>query len=376
MIGDYLEQYDFDYLINRAMGQVPEDIDKREGSIMYDALAPACYEIAAAMMELKNILTDAFVQTATGEYLDLKAEEHGIKRVLATKARLTMKALDTSGNAYTQINIGDRFSSIDENPIYYSVVSVQPNAGMYTLEAEKAGSVGNQYLGTLLPLNNYNNLASVTTTQIELPGGDDETDDSLRARVLKTYEVNAFGGNIENYIQFTKAIDGVGAVQVYPLWQGGGTVRVVILGKDYGQPSQSLLNSVQEAIAPSGTQSGYGIAPIGHLVTVASPTKAVLDLKIAIDTLVGVNLDDIKPAIKKALDEHFLNVRKTWDAHNERYNYAQVVYRSQIIATLLKIEGVANVANVQINNKSEDYTLKLNNDTQEAAYLGAVTYGS
>ena len=44
MIGDFLEKYTFDYLMNDALSRVNENIDTREGSIIYDALAPACYE--------------------------------------------------------------------------------------------------------------------------------------------------------------------------------------------------------------------------------------------------------------------------------------------------------------------------------------------
>ena len=37
MIGDYLEQYTFEYLMEQSLSRVPDTIDKREGSIIYDA---------------------------------------------------------------------------------------------------------------------------------------------------------------------------------------------------------------------------------------------------------------------------------------------------------------------------------------------------
>jgi len=46
MIGEFLEKYTFDYLMKEALSRVNENIDTREGSIIYDALAPACYELA------------------------------------------------------------------------------------------------------------------------------------------------------------------------------------------------------------------------------------------------------------------------------------------------------------------------------------------
>ena len=86
MIGDYLEQYTFEYLMEQALSRVPDTIDKREGSIIYDALAPACYELAEYYMNLRKILIDTYALTASGEYLDLRVAEQGLTRYAATYA--------------------------------------------------------------------------------------------------------------------------------------------------------------------------------------------------------------------------------------------------------------------------------------------------
>lgn len=372
-VGKFLETYTYDYYLEQALGRVPDTIDKREGSIIYDALAPACYQLALFVMDLKNVMLDSFVQTASEGYLDLRAEEHGLKRIEATQAIVTGQFTDMNGTPYQLLEEGNRFSSIGENPVYYAVVR-QTVAGAYTLLCEEKGTKGNQYVGQLLPVDHFNGLGSGYLTEVTIPARDTESDDNLRARILKTYEANQYGGNIEDYIQFTSKLEGVGAVQVYPIWNGGGTVRVVILGNDYGVPTATLINNVQEAIDPTGNQKGYGIAPIGHKVTVAGPTQKTINVSLHIDTEVGVNLDLIKPTILTALQEHFVNIRKTWNAHNDLYQYSQVVYRSQLMATLLKIEGVANVSNVRLNGAEADVTLQLDNTKQECAFLGAVSY--
>src|SRR5699024_11400314 len=115
----------------------------------------------------------------------------------------------------------------------------------------------NQYIGQLLPVDNFNGLGEATLTEITIPARDAESDDDLRARILKTYEINQYGGNIEDYIQFTSKLEGVGAVQVYPIWNGGGTVRVVILSNSFELPTKSLIDRVQEAIDPTVDQKGY-----------------------------------------------------------------------------------------------------------------------
>lgn len=372
-IGQYLEVFDYDYFMEKALDQVPEGLDTREGSIIFDALAPACYQMADFIMQLKNVLLDTFAQTAIGGYLDLRAEEHGIKRIAATPAIVTGVFKDADGEPYKLLEEGNRFSSIGDSPVYYSVVK-QLIDGNYTLLCETTGIVGNQYVGQLLPVDNFNGLGSALLTEITIPARDEESDDDLRARILKTYEINQYGGNIEDYIQFTSGIEGVGAVQVYPIWNGGGTVRVVILSNSLEVPTKSLIDRVQEAIDPSGDQKGYGIAPIGHQVTVAGPATKTIDVAVHIDTEVGTNLGDVKASITEALKNHFLAIRKTWATHGELYQYGQTIYRSQLIATLLKIPGIANVGTVKLNGSEADIALIFTNSLQECAFLGAVTY--
>lgn len=372
-IGKYLEERDFAYYLEQAMEHVPDNIDIREGSIMYDALAPACYSLAEFTMQLKNVLLETFTQTAQGGYLDLRAEEHGIKRIAATQAIVKGKFTKDDGTPVVLVE-GNRFSSIDDDPVYYSIIKQDTDPLYYTLLAETAGTRGNQYVGQLLPIDHFNGLAIAELIEVVIPARDEESDDDLRARILKTYQVNAFGGNVEDYINLTSAIDGVGAVQVYPVWNGGGTVRVIILNNAFGLPNTTLVNQVQEIISPTDDQKGYGLAPIGHLVTVAGPTQKNVAVSLHVDTMVGVALDSLKPAISAKLEEHFLTLRKTWSNHDDLYHYGQTIYRSQLIVSVLQVEGVANVSGVKFNNVDADLALQMDNVKQEIAFLGTVTY--
>ena len=52
----------------------------------------------------------------------------------------------------------------------------------------------------------------------------------------------------------------------------GGTVHIVITDSDdYGEASSTLVQSVQQTLDPEeNAGEGYGLAPIGHVVSVAS----------------------------------------------------------------------------------------------------------
>ena len=85
-IGSYLEQYTFDYLMDMALSNVDESFDKRQGSIIYDALSPCCSVLAEAFLQLRLIYEDTFIGTATGEMLDKNAQDICMKRNPATYA--------------------------------------------------------------------------------------------------------------------------------------------------------------------------------------------------------------------------------------------------------------------------------------------------
>ena len=55
-----------------------------------------------------------------------------------------------------------------------------------------------------------------------------------------------FGGNFIEYVQRVREIDGVGAVQVYPVWNGSGTVKVVVLDNDLNLASTETIKKVQK----------------------------------------------------------------------------------------------------------------------------------
>ncbi|MEY8370114.1 baseplate J/gp47 family protein [Aerococcaceae bacterium 50-4] len=367
-IGTNLEKYDFEFFMNEAMNYVPNDIDIREGSIMYDALAPACYQLATLAMELKNMMLETFVVSATGGYLDLRAEEAGVARIKATYAVVTATITSSDGSPLN-LESGSRFSSIGEHPVYYKVTEKLTD-GKYHLTAEIPGMAGNEYIGTILPLDNLNDFGQAIITEVTIPARDIETDDSLRKRVISEKKVTAFGGNTEDYIRMVNGIDGVGDVQVYPIWKGGGTVLLVILNNSYRKPSEKLVSDVQEVVDPiQGT--GIGLAPIGHKVTVKGPTERILPIQFELTVNNDLNKVSIAEEIKVALEKYFYTLRKEWGTKKSN-GYECWVYRSQITSVALSVEGVANISNIAIDGQQTDISMVLSNDLQELPVMGEV----
>lgn len=75
-----IESESFEEILYRLLQAAPDDLDKSEGSIIYDALAPIALELFIQQEKFREILEQAFAVTAKGEYLDQIAEDHGLKR--------------------------------------------------------------------------------------------------------------------------------------------------------------------------------------------------------------------------------------------------------------------------------------------------------
>lgn len=373
-LANELEAQNYDYWLNLMLDNVPNDTDKREGSIIYDALAPAAMVSAQQSLSLANIIRETYIKTAQGEFLDYRAVEHGTNRYAATFTEVKAKFNDDDGNP-VNVNVGDRFASIAESTVFYTVIKAN-NDGTAEMQAEESGTSANSYIGQVLPVTPNDNLAWAEITEVTIPARDEENDEHLRARLLNSNSWVAYGGNVADYLDMTSKIHDVGATQVYPTWDGPGTVKLVILNNDLMPASQTLIKKVKEEIDPeeSATQ-GYGLAPIDHRVTVTAPETFTVDIAMNVTIADSANVDTIKANIKASLEEFFKSLRKDWDTVNPTVGrgYSMTIYRSKILSRVMMIGGVANATMPRLNGKDEDLQLVFNNTASQLPVLGEVT---
>lgn len=244
------------------------------------------------------------------------------------------------------------------------------------LTAETAGSSANSYIGQILPVTPNDLLSWAEITEITAPARDVESDDHLRARLLSSQSWIAYGGNVADYLDMTSNIDEVGAAQIYPTWNGGGTVKVVILNNDLMPASASLVQKVKNVLDPEDKQAeGYGLAPIDHAVTVTAPEKLIVNVDIS------VKLDDtkvtryVKDSITKAVEGYFQSLREDWADINQKLGrgYQETIYRSKILSQVMLTEGVVNAKLPSLNGKDADIDLIFNNVKSQLPVVGTVT---
>jgi len=342
------ENQTFEAILGRMLDRIPDDIDKREGSVIYDALAPAAMELAQMYAELDVVLRLAFGETSTGEYLDRRAADFGVYRKQATPA--VRKGVFTDGNgAPFNIPIGSRFRLNDM--VYVAIEKIVD--GQFRMRAETSGSAGNQEFGNMLPIEPIEGLGTAILSDVLVPGEDEESDDSLRKRFLQKVREPGTSGNASDYKQWATEVAGVGSAKVTPLWNGPGTVKVTIVNTDMQPATTELVEKVQEYIEQ--------VRPIGAFVTVASATGKPIDVSANVVLASGYTLQNVQDAFAASLDKYLKEIA---------FSMTYVSY-AKIGTLLLSTPGVIDYSELTVNGGTANVALQ----DDEVPVLGSVVLG-
>jgi len=248
---------------------------KIEGTFENDMFASNSIEFAKVEVELEQAYKAAFAESSWGEYLTMRAAEFGVDRKQASKATgvvtLTGTGTVPAGSMFATA-AGINFVSTEE-------VEVDGSASV-SIEAVASGSKGNVIAGaiTFIPMS-IPGITSVINENATEGGYDEESDEDLLERYFIAVRTPATSGNKWHYYNWAMSVNGVGDCRVLPLWDGPGTVKVVIVDSNRQTASQELIDSVFEYIE--------SVRPIGATVTVATPDI----LPIVVTTAIKGTLD-------------------------------------------------------------------------------------
>lgn len=138
------EDETFDSILDRMLTRISDaipEIDIREGSVVYNALAPAAVELQDVYIALDTVLKESFAITQSREYLILRCAERGIHVEPATHA---IRKGEFTGKYNVNDLIGAAFSL---NQLNYIV----QNKRLFELECDMPGKEGNLDSGDLNP---------------------------------------------------------------------------------------------------------------------------------------------------------------------------------------------------------------------------------
>lgn len=209
-------------------------------------------------------------------------------------------------------------------------IAVPTHLELREFSFEQAGDIGNLYSGTLENIDNVSGVTA-TLTDIITSGDDEETDDNLRARFFVKVRAPSTSGNADNYKEWALEVANVGDAKVFPLWNGAGTVKVLVVD------SNMAIDTTLPAAVAAYIET---VRPIGATVTVESPTSKTIDVAANVILDGSQTLAEIQTAFTAALVAYLKDT--IFDTYSVSY--------AKIGSLLLATAGVQDYNTLLINS--------------------------
>lgn len=330
-------------LRNEFLDSLKNNLSKIEGSYNFDIASG----VGVGLEQLYNLLEywqkQTFIDTATeDEIIDKHAVLFGVERRKASKAVGEITITGEPGFLVKAETI-----VINRKGIKYKVTSqVYLNGkgiGNATVECLQPGEIGNCAAGEINSFEIATTQLYAVTNQKEITGGyEKEPNELLIQRAREKTLQPAHSGNVYDYIQWCKEVDGVGNVYVIPLWNGNGTVKVLISDYNKEQAGEELIRRVKERIE---NENGR---PIGAQVTVESFKN--LDITIAGTVYLdkGYVLGEVKKIMEAEIRVALQQNKVVYDKDGQH-----VLSLNKLEKLMLEIDGIID-CKLTINSNADN----------------------
>lgn len=348
------KEISFEKTMSRMLDTISDDFDKRETSIIYQAVAMVVPELMLLQSDIELMEDEAFPDSCNYNSL---VRFSGLRNIHPRQATRGVVIAEFSKD----IEIGTRFNCEERN---YEVLE-KIDTNKYKLIAEETGHI--ESIGDLTPINDMPDLRTAKITSVYLDGREEESLESLRKRYMESLDYQAFGGNRADYIEKVTSVDGVGACKVFRRPKATssevGKITIVIVDTTYKNASRELIKNVASILTPTEDGEGAGLAPIGHKITVVGAEKQTVNVKTRIT--IERDIDNITRDLTKAIEEYLHELRTGFGSDE-----ATVVRISAIENKILGIKGVIDVSNTTINGVEKNLTI----EDKSIPVMGEVEY--
>lgn len=374
----YLQDQTEDEIMQRMLSRVPADIDKSEGSFIWDAQAPVAFMLSEAAIWAQELLRRGFASTAASDSddtrsveLDLRTAEHGIARREAVAASGSVLFTGKPGTLVPEGTfVATPTDEVSGEPsVEYvtttAVVLDSSGVGTATIRAVVPGKNGNVPAGVINVMSSsVSGISSVSNPEPTKSGADTESDQSLLERFYAKIRSQGTSGNKAQYMQWANEIAGVGGVEVVPLWKGPGTVGLYILDTDKRAASPEIIDAVQNHIDPTQDGQGEGLAPAGPVVTVLPAEEVPINISVKVQRTQEKpsTLEEIRQLIADGVKAYLQQI-----AFNRK---DPLVRYTRIAAVLLDIPIIVDYSDLTINGNSEQQNIEIGSG--QVAVLGTV----
>lgn len=337
-----------DVILNRMLARVSDTLDKREGSIIYDTLAPVAEELAAAYINLDIMNDDSYADSATYNGLVRRGYERGIVPIEGSQAIVKIQVTPASVEL-------DEDTEFNIETVNYTVTDDLGN-GLYAITCNDTGSIGNAYAGQkVIPKEDVPGLQAVTIVGLIMAGRDEEDVEDFRRRYIDTFENQSFAGNVSWYKETIEALAGVGACKVIPSVSGDGNVIVYVVDGENQPLDSQAVQAIQNELDPDQNGRGNGIVPIGHTLSVRSAVVSNDTVRVTykVDAAyASTSYTDVEDALRKIIEAYYEELRQRW-----RSSSTSTVKPGDMSGRLYQSEFVDSVSSLTVNGATANVVL-------------------
>lgn len=323
----------YENIKQRILDNIAIDIDKREGSFTSNMISPLSQELAKAYINMSDILSLGFIEDNFDTFLDKRVAEFGVYRKQGSKAVGEIKVEGQEGATIENGTI------LKANNLYFTVLNdiEIPNDDTIYVEANEVGYKYNLLPNTEFELVEKNDRVTKLVNEVEFSNGVDvESDEDLRKRFIKVVNNPSASGNKNHYEEWALEVNGVGRAMVYPLWNGNGTVKVMITGNDNKPVTEDIIEACKLHISEN--------MPIGCQLTVTTPSLLNVVINASIEVKEGYELEDVKLEFEASLNEYLKDIT------------TELTY-SKVYGLLVNHAGVEDITSFNINSSNSNITI-------------------
>lgn len=330
------EEQTYETIKQRTLDNIALPLRKNEGSILDTFAGANAMSLAKAYIDMGDTVSIGFIETSFGDFLDKRVKEFGVYRKLGKKSNGKIIA---KGKAGTVLTNGTVFLCNNLGFVMLNDVEIGASDDICYVEALEVGKEYNLSTKQVFKLKTQIEGFESATNEEAFKGGIDvETDDELKSRFQKVVSNPSTSGNKYHYEEWALEVDGVGKAYVYPLWNGNGTVKVMVVSNDNKPVESDVVEAAKYHIEEN--------MPIGAQLTVTTPTTLPINISANIELLNGYTVEDIKESFNEKLLEYLKNVDN------------EVVY-TKVFGILSSILGVDDFNTLTLNGGTSNITVSI-----------------
>lgn len=341
--------------IKKAMlSQLEGTVEIREGSFANHLASPAAYQMWLVYQLVPYILQLVFPDETSGELIDLQAADFGLTRTPGVKAQVTMQftaLMSTSSPsvpAGTTVVTRDGLKFITLEPVTWSA-----GVGTALAEAEQAGRVYNVEANTITVMSrNVSGVSYCTNPAAAYGGADEETDAAFLTRYREYLQRPISSGNKNHYISWAKEVSGVINAQCVPIWDGPGTVKVIVAGPDKDPVDETIIDEVAAHIEEE--------RPIGADVTVVTVAEKTISVAATVTLATGYTATQVQEQLEDSLAAMLAELP---------FGQENIIRHSRVLALLLNCDGVEDYSAFTVNSGTANITA----GAEETPVVGTVS---